>query len=1369
MTQTDMISISLNRLCAVFETPIDGIANIFSSALGIDIDTNDMNTEISLSVSEYNKLLNYYYCEEQGVTEFRRLKRACSNEELLYFDWKGSESLSDDPIENGRILHNHGWDDVRKPMVVQMGDKCYLMPKRDEIGVIEYWDAEQIKRILTDNNKVHESDLGEPMGCIMTDPMFLWSQPIEEKSEVKREEKSIDVLQKQKEVSENTDEKIENIETDNEKNYSFRKRKVGIVEWFDSSKGFGFIATNNFRIKGQTNLVEVYFNYKEISADNKGKFYEDVVVTFNSQNGRRGVSALDVKTFEYTKDDVLCVLNYKGNYSHISGLNQKGTKDYKVNLIPEIYWTIYRKKGGNGIFLEALSEYFDYNDETKRSKAIEELLSDEETFSLLKKVFIIENTTIETEALLAIKNAIIVQTLNEDVPDWRVINLSYQQGFDIRKYCHAIGDINSFVNEISNEKLKFMESIGVDGILSLFAEELHTITPRAANAYYGVYGKDTGRIISVREDLTSELKVIMFLCGGELPEFDSNEWRRVVLWMESEGKAVLHDFLTIYSEYVDLQDDKVVEIFKTESLHNYVEELGDDDKKIQFIQMLPKDIRISIVADFYPKTSIFKSIIGDEWERCKADIKYVVFDLESDGENITEYAFKKEGNCRVGTSALQLKSLGRAIQEFPIVVGHNIRQWDLPILKKKDISTTSFIWDTLEMEILINPCRYAYSLRTSHKAKEDTELCDKLFWNQLYRLSCNSSLVSGLESFLPPEINTILKQIQEPYFKEFLKQEAAGRTRFFQELKPIDKELLDGLTSIAEMPKDKRVLVVAPRDLWPRIAQVVPLSFPTTNKDIKFMSVDLDKLQSRPLTNPLAHRILVRFCEESRTPIVANIPQYLRIEDGNDEKITFTDDVLADYLVSSKSHIDCVDIDSFEDVSITNMDYDNIFEIGTELHDRVHKCKIGDDYSFSTLLSIGCKLPFMMASSNYSSVKDDDLIKLGIEHSDTSCNYWAERNYDGTFSFYKNYQYQKYRTKFYSHFKCSPQKIDWLLEGEGVNSINITQVSRSSSGRGELRVNANSSQRAKYWLFQFEILKQAHGRNTLSDLPIIYIINNKDEVADVSKYAQSLGYYVPEGGSGFRKLEMIADNPQGLVVITKEQFTQGIGSYRTDRAYCYVWDDMDVDRYMLMWDKLPFENDIEEAPDDERDEKVTRTTPRQCIYAAWPIFEHYCSLIMANNEKTQMLILDSHFDDYDDLASACMAKSLRVSLWPSDEEFKQAFEKAQNYFIENKIEVETIDTNVAIQWVGDLLIKKNIDDKVEWREGQEDVLRHMIERKGDCLVSMPTGGGKSILFQGPAFYRSAFSRKLTLVVTPLRALMQDQVEDLHISCLKNVI
>jgi ATP-dependent DNA helicase RecQ len=61
-----------------------------------------------------------------------------------------------------------------------------------------------------------------------------------------------------------------------------------------------------------------------------------------------------------------------------------------------------------------------------------------------------------------------------------------------------------------------------------------------------------------------------------------------------------------------------------------------------------------------------------------------------------------------------------------------------------------------------------------------------------------------------------------------------------------------------------------------------------------------------------------------------------------------------------------------------------------------------------------------------------------------------------------------------------------------------------------------------------------------------------------------------------------------------------------------------------------------------------------------------------------------------------------------------------------------------------------------FRGDQEAVIDHVVGG-GDALVLMPTGGGKSLCFQVPAIARHAAGRGVALVVSPLIALMHDQV------------
>jgi ATP-dependent DNA helicase RecQ len=67
-----------------------------------------------------------------------------------------------------------------------------------------------------------------------------------------------------------------------------------------------------------------------------------------------------------------------------------------------------------------------------------------------------------------------------------------------------------------------------------------------------------------------------------------------------------------------------------------------------------------------------------------------------------------------------------------------------------------------------------------------------------------------------------------------------------------------------------------------------------------------------------------------------------------------------------------------------------------------------------------------------------------------------------------------------------------------------------------------------------------------------------------------------------------------------------------------------------------------------------------------------------------------------------------------------------------------------------------------WRPGQERVITSVLAGR-DTLAIMPTGAGKSLCYQLPALHLSG----LTLVVSPLIALMKDQAEKLEVAGIEN--
>ena len=77
-----------------------------------------------------------------------------------------------------------------------------------------------------------------------------------------------------------------------------------------------------------------------------------------------------------------------------------------------------------------------------------------------------------------------------------------------------------------------------------------------------------------------------------------------------------------------------------------------------------------------------------------------------------------------------------------------------------------------------------------------------------------------------------------------------------------------------------------------------------------------------------------------------------------------------------------------------------------------------------------------------------------------------------------------------------------------------------------------------------------------------------------------------------------------------------------------------------------------------------------------------------------------------------------------------------------------------------LTILKDVFGYDAFRGPQAAIVQH-VTAGGDALVLMPTGGGKSLCYQIPAIARQQAGHGVAIVISPLIALMHDQVGALH--------
>lgn len=834
---------------------------------------------------------------------------------------------------------------------------------------------------------------------------------------------------------------------------------------------------------------------------------------------------------------------------------------------------------------------------------------------------------------------------------------------------------------------------------------------------------------------------------NEIEDFDS-----IPAWLNAQNPECLQKFLR--NCYIALTSQEDIE-----ALSETISAIDDGkfkaaiapltvDEQYKLIGLCPKPYAKRLVSTHFASTELFELYFGELWAKLKSEIPYVAFDLEADGDSIQEFAYCTEGNTRDYQGEEQLPSLLRSLGKAEIIVGHRIREWDCKILAKKGFSTDAFVWDTLEIEILLNPCRYSYALRTEHTAKADTELVDRLFWNQLLRLSQDPELCDELKDFLPKKINSILDEIRQPEFNKFFSKHSETEERFYQSLRNVDGNIIQSLREIES--HSKKSLIVAPEMLWGRIAQYVHVAFPYISEGIDYKAIS-DNLPENADCSAFQAAVLKRFRQISKTPIVKNLSSYLRINYLNDA-------LLASCLSECKSNIQCVDVNMLYRIADASA-YDDVYFIGCELGNRMHQFQLPYELTVSDFLNSKCWIPMKLGGSNYIDISADECARLPIDGLPNNVkNIWVERNRKGNFSINYNFDYNAEINRIKGQFKTedSTHQIAWDLKVSSRDKrIELARTGNSRIKVDQLRVGANSRYRAAYWAYQFAMLQRVCAGN---HMPIVYIVSNETELEAVNGYARSCGYYVPTAGSLTRKMEMLGVHSGGLLAVSKGQFFEII-NMREYSPYAFVWDNMEIEKRKMMWmGQFPFDDEPEDGNEGKRAEGLNRivATDKSCMLAAWPIYEYYYRFILANSAESKLVILDPLFDDYNDLQQSLNCDILETLPWNSKEQFKKAVESAKTCFASGNDENPTYNVMEAMETIRQIFIPE-----YSWRPIQEKVLPKVLTKTKDYIISLPTGGGKSILFQGPALYNSAFSNRLSIVITPLKALMQDQVFKLY--------
>lgn len=807
----------------------------------------------------------------------------------------------------------------------------------------------------------------------------------------------------------------------------------------------------------------------------------------------------------------------------------------------------------------------------------------------------------------------------------------------------------------------------------------------------------------------------------------------------------------------------------------------------------------------------------------------IVLDIESDQNQIRELAINIAGEIQSAKDSKDIQSLIKRIVEYNdqlLIVGHNIKKWDIPILERHGLllKTDWIFWDTLEIEIFLNPVRSSLALKTEHRAESDVELTLKLFESQIYRLIIDAQLdeimnFSGLEKlrnssafdfFLFLQQEVILNQLSKG--NEFIrfKQESDN---FFIDVKRA-LPLLDNLLERMVSGSNSRLFVI-PDVLIPfalhRKRSLIISKYHTEAVQIteealtgggygsffinvmrRFLSICKEQ-NLRPYTGMLSYWLMDYFRSDFASlregSKISDIQKYSELV----QNLCLNEDVeLSDnggsltFSFNSLKLIVFIDPATFTELIniIAFPESINPVIILPEVIAATFKIKICEiEESALSELLIGTNDWDFFSRNEYRRSLDLSLAKKLSDSVEEirpflwMDNFWIAEDNDRRYFLYGNHSVHKLHR--------ADQNSLGFPKNFGFGSIEVisfTKTRNAESDESE-RLNPTTNYRRQYWTIQsiiFDIVAPG--------VPTIFVVSREEEIDSLNSLFKSLGYSVADKLSIFKNIEFLTNKHSSvqelmpfsgkrLYIIHHSKLIK-ILEMLNDSEVNIVLDSIPLEEQWLITFQyseknsdedtfLDTDNPNEDEPEDDISidtgvpgSKIKKYEISEAIKSYSPFLRLLSTLIGQISKKIRLICLDARFEQAWQIGVDLNMKVLKIEIPDFEMRYSKRLEIVSSFIFSPAPEFELDeDWKEIIQ--NKFLQNKGIKGNIGlFSDIQDKYLDLIIKREKDILVSLPTGGGKSILFQGPSLYRGIKSNRFSLVITPLKALMVDQVENL---------
>lgn len=780
----------------------------------------------------------------------------------------------------------------------------------------------------------------------------------------------------------------------------------------------------------------------------------------------------------------------------------------------------------------------------------------------------------------------------------------------------------------------------------------------------------------------------------------------------------------------------------------------------------------------------------------KNNISFLAFDLEVRDE-LSEIGYISETTNHFyelssddEKDKLEILSLIMLLNKTALIIGHNILNFDLPILKKNYvIPDEGKVWDTMIVEFLLSPSIASAALNTEHTALADSEKSFSLFLNQFLRIAIlPEHELNNILTVLPTSIHNQIKVINNltKELEQVLTEELEEhKNQFFQTKKP--NTFIELVSEKINELEVEKVIIKSPTFLHNDFTNLKDVCFLGEETNYLNTIIDEEKINNTLTENDFVSVSLKRFISKHKQNNTiarySELSPYLKriINSKFDSKELCSTPNIS--IKDNNYKIFCVDLDFILNQKDDFLTVDNIgyLELGNDLSLLIEKKLIAElNYdAFNNLPETENAWLNFSGGQSYMSITKQQLIGGNIElpHKGYD-NYWVERNCYDSYLIWANVSNPSFQSMFTSDRKAIISFEDLELQGSSDFKPQIMHVAnRQMNALLITRLNPETRSRDLYWSIQSKLIRQVA---TFRKSNVLFI-NDINELENLTNWFTSLGYYIPSvKASLHRQIELLVDsNDFNKMSIQPLNKLAEIVAIEVESPLNYIIDSFEIsDKWYAIKNSNFFKRETKEETNNEFDASSynsneedseesqsdgnaptlpLRNDTGALLEIFTPLIHYYRYIIEEKNTNNEFYLLDPRLENRYEIKRLWNCEKRKARMWSNKEAYDEDLVAINNFFpSKTLLENLNIDIEDSMERIRKIFIGKEHD----YYEFQIPYIKEILKAEKDLLVTLPTGGGKSVLFQGPALYRSSFTRGLTLVISPLKALMEDQVQQL---------